>query len=465
MSQVREADSHRKEYIYRAIIGADLSGGATWVDGTHPLRGLHLAKEDIEDKSKADWLLKALIVVQITWLILTVLVRRVIGLPETQLEIGTMSFSIFAVGTYFANWWKPKDVSRPIRLKNDGNIWVDGPRIEPTSFISRLVQPGLVEEPYCSIGRPDISPRIIRNDLIYMQGDVPLVFKIMACTAMVFGGLHFLAWNFQFPSRTELILWRVASITSAVLPLISLGSSLLIAHLIIRYGDGRIVPLLTNKLAPLDWYAKEFWKELLKPTYTSWTTEEKVALFSSIVPRNFEEKLTKEECEEMQNSGTWDRGLEEHTDSILAEMTSYIQSWKKIKKGEHRFRNLEPLFWVRSRIEYAGEPSPRGVEFFNDMEGYLRKKYDRPGTGFVFPETSVIRLIMEVQKDTGQHKLSFYRFLKICDRTSRHITLISGLLYTAFRLILLVLMLTSLRSVPEGVYENTPWTRFLPSFS
>jgi hypothetical protein len=101
---------------YNALTGAKLSGKRFSWNGRHPLRGLVLSKQDIEDKSKADWLLKTLAVLQITWLILTVLVRGVTGLPVTQLEIATLAFSIFAIITYAANWWKPKDVSQLIRL-------------------------------------------------------------------------------------------------------------------------------------------------------------------------------------------------------------------------------------------------------------------------------------------------------------------------------------------------------------
>ena len=37
----------------------------------------------------------------------------------------------------------------------------------------------------------------------------------MAFGATLFGGIHIGAWNFEFPSRIELILWRCASVTSA----------------------------------------------------------------------------------------------------------------------------------------------------------------------------------------------------------------------------------------------------------
>ncbi|AEO64350.1 uncharacterized protein THITE_2034396, partial [Thermothielavioides terrestris NRRL 8126] len=64
-------------------------------------------EDDIKDKSKADWLGRGLAVVQTTWIILNVASRAATELPLTQLEIATVAFSVFAIATYLANWWKP----------------------------------------------------------------------------------------------------------------------------------------------------------------------------------------------------------------------------------------------------------------------------------------------------------------------------------------------------------------------
>jgi hypothetical protein len=76
----------------------------------HPFTGFFLDRDDVEDKSKTDWLLRALAVVQISWLIVTVIVRGAVGLSLTQLELSTAAISTMAVFTYAAYWWKPKDI-------------------------------------------------------------------------------------------------------------------------------------------------------------------------------------------------------------------------------------------------------------------------------------------------------------------------------------------------------------------
>lgn len=54
---------------------------------------------------------------------------------------------------------------------------------------------------------------------------------------------------------------------------------------------------------------------------------------------------------------------------------------------------------------------------------------------------------------------------RACTRASTFLTICSGIVYACARLTIVVLLFTSLRSVPEGVYLNTPWTRFLPNIS
>ncbi|KAL3293784.1 Major facilitator superfamily domain general substrate transporter protein [Colletotrichum asianum] len=97
---------------YEVLTATKLTPQYQW-DEDHPLKRLELSEQDIQDKSKADWLLKSLAILQIVWLVLNVIVRGVTGLAVTQLEIATAAFALMAVLTYVASWWKPKDISEP----------------------------------------------------------------------------------------------------------------------------------------------------------------------------------------------------------------------------------------------------------------------------------------------------------------------------------------------------------------
>lgn len=74
------------------------------------------SKEEIEDKSKADVLVKSLAVISVSQLIISIFVRRALGLSISQLEITTVAFSVMAFMTYVANLQKPKDVGVALQL-------------------------------------------------------------------------------------------------------------------------------------------------------------------------------------------------------------------------------------------------------------------------------------------------------------------------------------------------------------
>lgn len=61
---------------------------------------------------------------------------------------------------------------------------------------------------------------------------------IGALAGMVFGAVHCIAWNFTFPTHTEQMLWRVASLTMAVMP----GFALAAITYLYLVSDGKTVP-------------------------------------------------------------------------------------------------------------------------------------------------------------------------------------------------------------------------------
>ncbi|RDX40470.1 hypothetical protein OH76DRAFT_1476174 [Lentinus brumalis] len=69
-----------------------------------------LAYEDLIDRGKADALAKALLVLQVSWFLITCIIRHAQGLPLCLLEITTIAHAACTLLTYFLWWHKPKDI-------------------------------------------------------------------------------------------------------------------------------------------------------------------------------------------------------------------------------------------------------------------------------------------------------------------------------------------------------------------
>ncbi len=164
--------------------------------------------------------------VQISWLLVSVIDRAVTHLPITQLEICTSAFAILAIATYLANWSKPKDVGRPYRLKSIDDIsQCEAWKYFGEPFVRRLYRPsegGKLEDEEYADSKVLRECYRIGNDFVRLDGFLPPMTVAMAISTAVFGGLHCLAWNFAFPTRIEMLIWMVASALSATIPLSSL---------------------------------------------------------------------------------------------------------------------------------------------------------------------------------------------------------------------------------------------------
>lgn len=70
--------------------------------------------EEIEDRSKADGLAKALLVWQVLWFCLNSGSRLVQGLPLSLLEVSTIAHGVSTLITYAFWWAKPLNIKEPI---------------------------------------------------------------------------------------------------------------------------------------------------------------------------------------------------------------------------------------------------------------------------------------------------------------------------------------------------------------
>ncbi|KAJ6783817.1 hypothetical protein PWT90_06123 [Aphanocladium album] len=76
-------------------------------------------REEIDDKSKANDLAKATVIVQATWMLVQVIGRLAARLPVTLLEVNTVAHVICAFGMYIFWWNKPLLPSEPFVLRDE----------------------------------------------------------------------------------------------------------------------------------------------------------------------------------------------------------------------------------------------------------------------------------------------------------------------------------------------------------
>jgi hypothetical protein len=72
-----------------------------------------LSARQIRDKSKGNMISKGLVILQVAWFTLQLISRKIYHLETTQLEAGTLAFSVLNFITYAAWWNKPLDVQCP----------------------------------------------------------------------------------------------------------------------------------------------------------------------------------------------------------------------------------------------------------------------------------------------------------------------------------------------------------------
>lgn len=75
-----------------------------------------ITEEEIQDRSKGDFISKGLVVVQSTWFVLQCLARAVKHLPVSELEVMTLAYATLNFVTYAIWWNKPLNVQRSFRV-------------------------------------------------------------------------------------------------------------------------------------------------------------------------------------------------------------------------------------------------------------------------------------------------------------------------------------------------------------
>ncbi|KAG6997845.1 hypothetical protein G7Y79_00037g073630 [Physcia stellaris] len=188
-----------------------------------------ITEEEIWDKSKADKFAKIFACGQIGWLVLQCMGRKIQNLPITALEIATLGFAIPSVATLLLWFYKPADIEVPsfIRLNESTAELLE--RISPVAYSWRQTPLDFID----TVNSPSFTSEIIlktslwparsifvgpstriRNDVFALKySKLDQLFMFLVWTG--YAGVHLSAWNFSFPTHTELLLWRAASAAMA----------------------------------------------------------------------------------------------------------------------------------------------------------------------------------------------------------------------------------------------------------
>ncbi|KAK4233271.1 hypothetical protein C8A03DRAFT_39029 [Achaetomium macrosporum] len=409
----------------------------------------------------------------IVWLILNVWTRAIARVPVTQLKIATVAFSLTAIVTYAANWWKPKDIDKPTILSRLPYSWATPKDYSSfQSFVSRILKPSDTRDM-----KFEWEWDRIPNDTTWMKGEPPMprmLSALMAVSSMIFGGFHCLAWNVQFPSKTEQGLWRAASITSALLPGVSLAITSAVNILATTTSENWYLTSVHDILAPLHRLSEAYWRVLRqKPKCLDWPWQFWFVFHTRLSQQlsdtlDWEEQptVTGELPPDAKETAGKDRSALEASWSNLG---YFRESWSEVNNGIITRQYAHPLFLLR--YDYIlGEDTnggSRNVELsakqLRAYEAYLKTK--PPDLAPDLRDFCVRDFLVNNRQPIEALKSRRKAFEKNCNRASRFVTISSSIVYAASRLVIMVLLFTSLRSVPEGVYENSPWTRFLPNIS
>ena len=222
--------------------------GDTWIlDGPQLLHARQfgiidrlprLTEEQLDDRNKGDALVKLIAIVQIGWLVVELITRRVRNLASTQLEVFTLAFAICSLVTYGILFKKPQDAKVPIDVPA---------RRHPTAAeMAQLTSEG--PRQYWIVR---INYWMPNNS--FHQRSWPVFPIAIGAGSILFGCIHLIAWNFAFPTNTEQLLWRIAAIITTISPLLSvavyhIGSS---SNLLRNVAYARFGPTGLNNLLVL----------------------------------------------------------------------------------------------------------------------------------------------------------------------------------------------------------------------
>lgn len=187
-----------------------------WEDVISMVEGKQImlpTENEIQDKSKSDWLAKTLVVLQTSWFVMQCIARRVEHLPTTELEIITLAYAVMNFAIFVAWWDKPHNVGCPIRVfqspserdeEEDSSLW--------SKILTSIVGS---QDQWISLHRRSKVPIFYAGSL--GVNTIVIADFVVLVIGVVFGAIHCIAWFFSF--HIEAVLWRASSLIITSVPL------------------------------------------------------------------------------------------------------------------------------------------------------------------------------------------------------------------------------------------------------
>ncbi|KAI0096580.1 hypothetical protein GGR51DRAFT_543126 [Nemania sp. FL0031] len=192
-------------YCFYAVMG-----GFTRKDNKaiiKPTALIYLAKEkgrfiqpenNIEARGHADGLAKALICVQVGWMVIQCIGRTSMNLPVSLLEIHVLAYVVCALIVYGLWFQKPLDVALPTEV--DSDLLNDVP--------AEYFAEDSSEKGFYSFNQVS-SSEIARGEA---PSDTYISLIVIYGGYFAYCAIHLAAWRYHFPTETEMWLWRGSSL-------------------------------------------------------------------------------------------------------------------------------------------------------------------------------------------------------------------------------------------------------------
>ncbi|KAK3990464.1 hypothetical protein QBC44DRAFT_368995 [Cladorrhinum sp. PSN332] len=172
--------------------------------------------EEINNLCEHDMFVKVVALCQIIWSSSQAIVRARRGLDVSPLEVSVLAFAACGVIIYGLYWCKPQGVRSTTTVKLSGTgkasfgdihdkLW----KMHQKRFsILRILLLGNMRSPL--LGHPIGLDELIVDAEFSGFGGGSIVAGIVGAT--LFGAVHIGAWNFPFPSLTDQLVWRIATV-------------------------------------------------------------------------------------------------------------------------------------------------------------------------------------------------------------------------------------------------------------